>query len=308
MALRVLDPGMITALKETLRSAFWYKKELRRFLLNCGVNQGLIAQLDWSQYKIDIISHLVDGMSMNPQLYSEELLEVAIAVAKLGDPKWLLKVQGNGKELYDSAVERIKDFAVRMKPIIENNEADRVAKSRKAAAEERQQSKAAMATAVSKLKSEFSEITQMANAQSRGYAFEKFLTKLFHTFDVTARGSYKINGEQIDGAFTLDNMDYLLEAKWQSEPIDSPDVTVFSDKVDNKLDNTLGLLVSMNGFTERAISNNHKHRPNVLLLDGGDLAAVLERAIDLPELISKKKIHAAQTGEIMVSAVQLGYS
>ena len=195
-----------------------------------------------------------------------------------------------------------------MKPIIENNEADRVAKSRKAAAEERQQSKAAMATAVSKLKSEFSEITQMANAQSRGYAFEKFLTKLFQTFDVTARGSYKINGEQIDGAFTLDNMDYLLEAKWQSEPIDSPDVTVFSDKVDNKLDNTLGLLVSMNGFTERAISNNHKHRPNVLLLDGGDLAAVLERAIDLPELISKKKIHAAQTGEIMVSAFQLVYS
>jgi hypothetical protein len=64
----------------------------------------------------------------------------------------------------------------------------------------------------------------------------------------------------------------------------------------------------MNGFTERAISNNHKHRPNVLLLDGGDLAAVLERAIDLPELISKKKIHAAQTGEIMVSAFQLVYS
>lgn len=87
MTLRVLAPGTIVALKETLRSAFWYKNDLRRFLLNCGVNQTLIGQLDWDhEYKRTLISQLIDGMSMNPQLYSEELLEVAVAVAKLGDP------------------------------------------------------------------------------------------------------------------------------------------------------------------------------------------------------------------------------
>ena len=64
----------------------------------------------------------------------------------------------------------------------------------------------------------------------------------------------------------------------------------------------------MNGFTKRAINNNHRHRPNILLMDGSDLAAILDRAIDLPELIAKKKIHAAQTGEIMISAFQLVYS
>lgn len=309
MTLRVLAPGTIAALKETLRSAFWYKNDLRRFLLNCGVNQTLIGQLDWDhEYKRTLISQLIDGMSMNPQLYSEELLEVAVAVAKLGDPTWLLKVQGNGKELHDEAVERVRDFAARMKPIIENDEANRAAETRKVAAEKRQQTEAAMAAAVVNLKSEFSKITQMTDAQSRGYAFEKFLTKLFQTFDITTRGSYKINDEQIDGAFTLDNMDYLLEAKWQSKPIDAPEVVIFSDKVDNKLDNTLGVFISMSGFTKRAINNNHRHRPNVLLMDGSDLAAILDRAIDLPELIAKKKIHAAQTGEIMISAFQLVYS
>lgn len=39
------------ALKETLWSMFWYKKQLRRFLLDCGVNQGIMGQLDWNQYK-----------------------------------------------------------------------------------------------------------------------------------------------------------------------------------------------------------------------------------------------------------------
>ena len=309
MALRALDPGMITALKETLRSAFWYKSDLRRFLLNCGVNQRLIGQLNWEdEYKRILISQLIDGMSINPQLYSKELLGIAIAVARIGDPKWLLKGQGNGKELYDEAVDRLKDFAARMKPIIEDDEMKSIAASRKATAEKRRQAEVAMSTAVADLKSEFGRIAQMKNAQSRGYAFEKFLTKLFQTFDITIRGSYKIDGEQIDGAFTLDNMDYLLEAKWQSAPIDAPDISIFSDKVDNKLDNTLGLLISMNGFTERAVSNNRKHRPNILLMDGRDLAAILERTIDLPELISKKKIHAAQTGEIMVSAFQLACS
>lgn len=308
MTLQVLDPGTITALKEALCSAFWYKKELRRFLLNCGVNQKLLAQLDWNQYKITIISQLIDGMSINPQLYSEDLLRVAIAVAKIGNPKWLLRVQGNGKELYEAAVEQLQDFAARMKPIIENNEANRITKLSKSAAEQQQQAEASMITAITTLKSEFSRITQMRNAQSRGYAFERFLVKLFQTFDIAIRGSYKINGEQIDGAFTLNNMDYLLEAKWQSRLIDATDITIFSAKVDNKLDNTLGLFISMNGFTERAINNNHRHRPNVLLMNGQDLAAILDRAIDLPDLISKKRIHAAQTGEIMVSAFQLAYS
>lgn len=177
-------------------------------------------------------------MSINPQLYSEDLLRVAIAVAKIGNPKWLLRVQGNGKELYEAAVEQLQDFAARMKPIIENNEANRITKLSKSATEQQQQAEASMITAITTLKSEFSRITQMRNAQSRGYAFERFLVKLFQTFDIAIRGSYKINGEQIDGAFTLNNMDYLLEAKWQSRLIDATDITIFSAKVDNKLDNT----------------------------------------------------------------------
>lgn len=86
------------ALKETLWSMFWYKKQLRRFLLDCGVNQGIMGQLDWNQYKRTIIAQLIDGMSMNPQLYSKELLRVAVAVAKIGDPKWLLNVPDRGEK------------------------------------------------------------------------------------------------------------------------------------------------------------------------------------------------------------------
>ncbi|EKR36674.1 hypothetical protein LEP1GSC096_1987 [Leptospira interrogans serovar Hebdomadis str. R499] len=51
--------------------------------------------------------------------------------------------------------------------------------------------------------------------QERGFAFEKFLNDLFEYYELDAKHSFKIVGEQIDGAFTFDNMDYLIEAKWQ---------------------------------------------------------------------------------------------
>jgi hypothetical protein len=34
------------------------------------------------------------------------------------------------------------------------------------------------------------------------------------TFDIEAKGSFRLEGEQIDGAFTFENAEYILEAKW----------------------------------------------------------------------------------------------
>ena len=49
--------------------------------------------------------------------------------------------------------------------------------------------------------------------QKRGYAFERFLKDLFDAYRLSARASFRIAGEQIDGIFVLGNDIYLLEAK-----------------------------------------------------------------------------------------------
>ena len=41
--------------------------------------------------------------------------------------------------------------------------------------------------------------------QSRGFAFEKYLRKLFEVYSLEPRSSFKIVGEQIDGSFILHN-------------------------------------------------------------------------------------------------------
>ena len=55
------------------------------------------------------------------------------------------------------------------------------------------------------------------NPQPRGYAFEKFLKGMFDAFGLSARASFRLVGEQIDGSFVLGGDTYLLEAKWTND-------------------------------------------------------------------------------------------
>ena len=43
----------------------------------------------------------------------------------------------------------------------------------------------------------------------------------------------------------------------------------------------------------------------IMLADGGDLMCVLENRISLPDLLLAKRRHAAQTGNIFISATQI---
>jgi restriction endonuclease Mrr len=112
------------------------------------------------------------------------------------------------------------------------------------------------------------------------------------------KASFKITGEQIDGAFTFENTDYLFEAKWTKELIAIDDLDAFAGKLSRKLENTLGLFLSINGFSEDAIKAHTTGRKLMILMDGSDLMAILEGRIDLMVLLYRKKRFAAQTGNI----------
>jgi hypothetical protein len=132
------------------------------------------------------------------------------------------------------------------------------------------------------------------------YPFEKILRELFALFDLDPKASFKIVGEQIDGAFTFDGTDYLLEGKWQQAPVAAQDLDALACKLSRKLDNTLGLYLSINGFSEDAVKTHSSGRRLMLLMDGCDLMAVLEGRIDLIQLLLRKRRYASQTGNILL--------
>jgi hypothetical protein len=68
----------------------------------------------------------------------------------------------------------------------------------------------------------------------RGYAFQDFLSELFHAYGLAPRGAFRLTGEEIDGSFSLNHETYLLEAKWQNEQVGQSALITFQGKVEGK--------------------------------------------------------------------------
>ena len=60
------------------------------------------------------------------------------------------------------------------------------------------------------------EVSKM-DPHPRGFAFERFLKDVFDAYGMSARASFRLLGEQIDGSFVLGEQTYLLEARWRNE-------------------------------------------------------------------------------------------
>jgi hypothetical protein len=230
-------------------------------------------------------------------------LNLILATADITDPAHLKRVD-DGERKYADAVEALDTLRQQVEPYrqlrSEEQEADRRREADRAKAEIQQ----AMAEKLDQLKQLFFEIVAQ-EPQRRGYSLERFLNELFALFDIDAKAPFKIFGEQIDGAFTFEGNEFLLEAKWRQERSETADLDSFAGKIGRKLDNTLGLFLSMNGFQDSAVELHSQGRAVMILMDGADLSAVVEGRIELPELISRKRQHAARTGDIYLKAYEI---
>src|SRR5258708_4325425 len=139
----------------------------------------------------------------------------------------------------------------------------------------------------------------------RGFAFEPLLVETFEAFDLDPQGSFRVVGEQIDGGFVFGGEYFLLEAKWEKGPAARDDLDVFAAKVQRRSENTLGLFIAINGFQPTAVEIHSGNRSPIVLMDGGDLYAVLDDRIDLRELLRRKRRETAMTGRVLLTAADI---
>ncbi|EDK72900.1 hypothetical protein TM7_0001 [candidate division TM7 genomosp. GTL1] len=298
-----ISPAALTLLKDALTLAFWYRNELRGFVTTCLPDNQLIPRLDWTGYKRNIVGTLVDTMARDQHIYFDDLLELLIATSEISDPQHLRRVE-DGEKKYADAVRAIAALKAQVKPYVdlrskEEEQAKRRIQQQALAAQQR-----AVVEKLGELKQLFHEMVKLS-AQERGYALEKLLNQLFALYDIDAKGPFKIVGEQIDGGFTLEDTDFLLEARWKQGLTEPKELRDFIGKVNSKLDNTLGLFISINGYEPTAKALNSGSRPVLILLDGADLMIALDDRIAFPQLLLRKKQHAARTGETFIDAATI---
>ena len=163
--------------------------------------------------------------------------------------------------------------------------------------------------------------------QARGYAFEKFLKDMFNAYGLSARASFRLVGEQIDGSFVLGDDTYLLEAKWTSAPAGAVTLRSFNAKVEDfvfgggqsKVVQTLrtvrriwapifrsfrGLLLSYSGFTPGGLTAFGRGK-SVICMSGLDLHDILSSRLDLATVLAMKVRRTAETGQPFVGVPDL---
>ena len=289
----------IQALKEALTNIYWFKPDLRGFLQNSIGDRRLVSSLNWGAYKRQVVSDLVDILCADQEKNLPALTRLCYDVAEMRSFSHLERLDDGEKKASKAreAVEQLRKF---VEPHAETEREEKAIRERQAAYQERIHQSAAVREKLDELKQEFQGIAMGTNPQRRGIKLEGFMFDLFNLFDLDPKADFKIAGEQIDGAFALEGTDYLFEAKWQQARVGVSELDGFASKVERKLENTLGLYLSMNGFSSDAIELHSSRTPNTVLMDGADLHAVLEQRIDFVALLLRKKRHAAQTGRIFL--------
>lgn len=140
---------------------------------------------------------------------------------------------------------------------------------------------------LSDLDNEFRTIHAMDDTtQARGYAFERFLKRWFNAWNLEARGSFKLVGEQIDGSFLHRGLVYLIEARWRNVQTDASSLRSFQEKVGDRLEGSRGMFISYSGFTAEGLQAFYARR--VMMMDGMDIHEALRRRISLEEVIAAK--------------------
>ena len=137
--------------------------------------------------------------------------------------------------------------------------------------------------------------------RNRGYRLEELLTALCALEGLRPSPSYRGRGEQVDGLFELGGLYALLEAKWHAGELPASEVYAFLGKVDGKLSGTLGVFVSMGGFSEdAAVALSFGKLIRVILVDGDDVRAVFDASehVTWRELVDLKVRRAAQYGDL----------
>lgn len=150
-----------------------------------------------------------------------------------------------------------------------------------------------------RLQESFVQLSAEGDRQKRGLALEGLLNQLFTIYGLEPRAPFRVTGEQIDGSFLLDGQVYLVEAKWEKQPLSEAALLVFRGKIEGKSTFTRGVFVALNDITPGARDAITRGKsPSFFVMNGYDLMMVLSEAISLTEFVKKRVRLLAEEGRV----------
>ena len=92
-----------------------------------------------------------------------------------------------------------------------------------------------------------------------------------------------------------------MELKFTSSQSAAPDIDSLLAKLSNVADNTMGLMVSMSGYSSVAVTQASGKKTPLILVDSSHVMAVLHGGWKFGELVARLRRHVSQTGDAYLS-------
>ncbi|MFA7894398.1 hypothetical protein [Pseudomonas putida] len=280
---------------EAALKSFWRRESLRKFLRQSHVAESHLATWSSEESKHDFLDRTFAALQRTDK-GKAVIGAMAISLAEQSSFPDLRNWEDSAikiKEAHNAVAELKAYIARQTEEVRTQRERDaikaRVREEREAAQKQR--------VSIDVLQQRLNDLAPQMGTSDGGYAFENWFYDFLTFSEIENRRPYKANGRQIDGSVTVDGTTYLVELKFTASQSGSPDIDVFRGKVESKADNTMGVFLSMAGYSSVAVSEASGKKTTLLLLDASHVYLVLGGVMQLVDVIRRVRRHASQTGE-----------
>ena len=97
-----------------------------------------------------------------------------------------------------------------------------------------------------------------------------------------------------------------MELKFTASQAEVTDIDSLRVKAEDKADNTMGIFVSISGYSPPAVAGASGRRSLLLLFEAQHIYMALSGALVFGDVISRVRRHASQTGEAYLETAKFG--
>ena len=299
-----LAPHFVVLVYDALLKSFWRKKALRNFLRRCHISETFLGQLSDDESKREWLDRLFRRLEESDK--GEAVIQqMAKSLAEQTTFPDLENWEDSAQKIpaAQAAVEALKRFIQGGGE--EEDKKREVEDRRKRAAEIQAKAVRSQADLVN-LRDRLDGLVPSLGKQQGGYDFQAWFYDLMDFSDIDNRRPFVQSGRQIDGSLTIDGTTYLVELKFTAAQADATDIDSLLAKVNTKADNTMGIMVSMAGYSSVAVQQASFARSPLLLFDHNHLYMVLGAIEAFADVVRRVRRHSSQTGNAYLSTKDFG--
>ncbi|MCL4266412.1 MAG: hypothetical protein KJ069_24625 [Anaerolineae bacterium] len=293
-----VTPHLITLVYDAALKSFWRKSALRKFLGECRISSNFLATWGQDESKREFLDRVFATLQKTDN-GRKIILQMAVFLAEQESFPDLQNWEDSAQKVKEAtnSVRSLRLYVEKQEEELQQRRDKEEAQQR---FRERQSEVRRSQTDLQILNSRIDELAKKVGSQQAGYDFQDWFFDLLDFSEIVNRRPYWHDGRQIDGTT------YLIELKFTEKQADAPDVDTFLSKVNDKADNTMGVMVSMAGYSSVAKKTASKPKTPLLLLDHSHIYLILSGVMSLADVIDRIRRHSSQTSEAYLSASDFG--